>query len=109
VAEEAQVVKWTYAARADFLEALEYIIEESPAAAGSFLQEVEAAAASLIHSPHRGAAVRELEIPALRQIVVGRYRLVYQVEEGGVAIVRLIHGSRDFRAAWRNAPSSAKE
>ena len=105
MAEEAQAVKWAYAARADLLEALGYIIEQSPTAGVTFLREIEAAAASLIHSPERGALVRELDFPDLRQMVVRRYRLIYRVEEGGVAVVRLIHGSRDFRAAWRKPPS----
>jgi len=102
VAEEAQAVKWTYAARADLLEALEYLTEQSPNAAESFLAEVETAAASLTHFPRRGAIVRELDFANLRQIIVRRYRLVYRVEEDGVAVVRLIHGSRDLRTAWRN-------
>jgi len=39
--------------------------------------------------------VRELDNPNLRQLVVGRYRLIYRVESGGVGIVRLVHGARD--------------
>jgi plasmid stabilization system protein ParE len=101
VVEEAQGVKWAYAARADLLEILEYLTEESPAAAESFLNEVETAAASLTQFPQRGALVRELNIPNLRQIFVGRYRLIYRVEKGGVGIARLIHGRRDLRNAWR--------
>jgi len=104
VAEEAQGVVWTYAARADLLEALEYLSDRLPAAAESFLTDVEAAAASLTRFPQRGAVVNELDFPNLRQLIVKRYRLVYRVDEGGVAVARLIHGSRDFRSAWRDRP-----
>jgi toxin ParE1/3/4 len=96
-----QTVRWAYRARADLLEALEYLAEESPQAATGFLDEVERAAGSLSEFPERGAVVRELENPNLRQLVVGRYRLIYRVESGGVGIVRLVHGARDFRQAWR--------
>ena len=40
-------VRWSLAARADLLEALEYIVEESPQAAADLLRQVEEAAASL--------------------------------------------------------------
>jgi plasmid stabilization system protein ParE len=100
-----QAVRWAYHARADLLEALEYLAEQSPQAAAAFLDEIERAASSLSEFPARGAEVRELENPNLRQLVVGRYRLIYRVESGGVGIVRLIHGARDFREAWRKRPT----
>ena len=96
-----QAVRWTYHARADLLEALRYLAEQSPQAAASFLDDIERAAASLAEFPERGAILRELEMLNVRQLVVGRYRLVYRVESGGVGIARLIHGARDFREAWR--------
>ena len=105
MAEEAQPVVWTYAARADLLEALEYLVEKSPDASAAFLADVEKLAASLAQFPHRGAVVEELEFENLRQVFVGRYRLVYRVEKGGVAVLRLIHGRRDFRDAWRKRPT----
>jgi len=96
-----QAVRWAYQARADLLEALEYLTQLSPQAAATFLDEVESAASSLVEFPERGAMVRELDIPDIRQLILGRYRLIYRVEHGGVAIVRLVHGARDFRRAWR--------
>lgn len=84
--------------------AVEYLAELSPQVAASFVNEVEKAAASLAEFPERGAIVRELEVPNLRQLIVGRYRLIYRVESGGVGIARLIHGARDFREAWRKRP-----
>lgn len=99
-----QKVRWAYAARADLLEALEYLVEHSPTAAASFLQQVDEAAQSLIQSPERGSRVREVDVPGLRQLIVGRHRLIYRVEEGSVGVARFIHGSRDFREAWRKPP-----
>ena len=87
-------IRWAYAARADLLEALEHIVEESPQAAWVFLQEVEAAAVSLGTFSERGTRVREVIAPDLRQILIGRYRLIYRVEAEAVGVVRLIHGAR---------------
>ena len=97
-------VRWAYAARADLLEALEHIVDESPQAAWDFLEEVESAAASLGTFPERGTRVREVIAADLRQVLVGRYRLIYRVEADAVGIARLIHGARDFRRAWLRRP-----
>ena len=68
----AKQVRWAFAARADLLEALEHIVDESPQAAWEFLEEVESAAASLSTFPERGTRVREVIAADLRQLLVGR-------------------------------------
>ena len=57
----------------------------------------EEPASSLDTFPERGARVREVIAEDLRQIMVGRYRLVYRVEAAAVGVVRLLHSARDFR------------
>lgn len=94
-------VVWSYRARADLLDALEYLAKQSADAAAAFLADVETAAQTLQEFPNRGTRVREIADAPLRQLFVGRYRLVYRVEPGAVGIVRLIHGSQDVRRAWR--------
>lgn len=42
----------------------------------------------------------ELDDPAIREVFVFRYRLLYRVEEAPVVVVAFVHGARDF-AAWR--------
>jgi toxin ParE1/3/4 len=97
-------VRWSFAARADLLGALEYLVEESPQAASDLLRLVEEAASSLGTFSERGMRVREVIAADLRQIVVGRYRLIYRVEAEAVGVVRLLHGARDFRTAWNKRP-----
>jgi hypothetical protein len=38
--------------------------------------------------------------PAIRELVVFRYRLMYRVEHVRVVVVAFVHGARDF-ATWR--------
>ncbi len=45
--------------------------------------------------------VPELGEEDVRELLLGRYRLVYEVFPKRVAVVRLIHASRDFQRAWR--------
>jgi plasmid stabilization system protein ParE len=44
--------------------------------------------------------VPELGEPTLREIFISRYRLIYEILEDRVAVLRIIHGSRDLLAAW---------
>jgi hypothetical protein len=44
--------------------------------------------------------VPELDQPAVRELVVGSYRLIYEISEGDVYVLGLIHGARDLAALW---------
>lgn len=44
--------------------------------------------------------VPELDDPAIREVFVFQYRLMYRVEETRVVVVAFLHGARDF-ADWR--------
>lgn len=48
----------------------------------------------------RGRIVPELNDPAVREVFVFRYRLLYEVGENRVTVVAFLHGVRDF-ATWR--------
>lgn len=48
----------------------------------------------------RGRVVPELEEPAVRELIVGSYRLIYEIEGADVHILGLIHGARDLVALW---------
>lgn len=48
----------------------------------------------------RGRVVPELEEPTVRELIVGSYRLIYEIEGADVNILSLIHGARDLPALW---------
>ena len=93
-------VVWTAQAREALIEALEYIAEDSRAAAERLLTDCLAAAASLAELSQRGHRIDEATDAEVRQLIVQRYRLLYEVTEAEIHILALIHGARDF-AAWR--------
>jgi plasmid stabilization system protein ParE len=43
---------------------------------------------------------------SVRELFVSRYRLIYEVFEDRVAVLRVIHASRDFLAAWKPKDST---
>lgn len=97
----AREVVWARRARSDFRLAISHIQADSPSAARSFASATIQASRSLSTLSERGRAVPELGQEEVRELLLGRYRLVYEVFPEKVAVVRLIHASRDFLKAWR--------
>jgi plasmid stabilization system protein ParE len=81
-------------------EVVAYISQDSPDRAGRVLTRALDTAASLSSFAERGRIVREVGDPALRQLLVYDYRLMYRVHEAHVVIRAFVHGTRDF-ATWR--------
>ncbi len=44
--------------------------------------------------------VPELEEPAVRELIVGSYRLIYEIEGANVNVLALTHGARDLVSLW---------
>ena len=93
-------VVWTEQARQALDEALEYIAQDSPEGARAVLEQALAAASALATLSERGRVVPEIGDPAVREVFVFRYRLLYEVATSEVRILGLLHGARDF-AKWR--------
>ena len=96
----ARPVVWSPRARSDARLALEYIRTDSPAAAERFAKALVAAARSLADLSERGRVVPELDDPQVRELFLARHRVVYEVFPDRVAVLRIIHASRDFAATW---------
>ena len=95
-------VIWTLQAQVMLDEAIRYIAEDSLPAAQRMLERALEAAASLATLSERGRIVPELETPAIREVFVGRYRLIYEVKETKIEVLAFLHGARDF-AKWQKA------
>jgi toxin ParE1/3/4 len=94
----ARQVVWTDPAWEDLEAAAEYIARDSEAYAAVFVEEMKTAATSLSGMAERGQMVPEIGDPAIRELLVRPYRLVYQVGDRDVRILAIIHGAR---RAWR--------
>jgi plasmid stabilization system protein ParE len=97
----AHKIVWTDPAVDDLEAAVEYIARDSEAYAASFAQSIVDAAESLGGLARRGRVVPEWGVSTVRELLVGRYRLIYELEAERVLLVAVIHGSRDLEAAWR--------
>jgi plasmid stabilization system protein ParE len=89
-------VVWTRGAQRELGEAVEYIAQDSAGAALRLRDDALTSARSLESLASRGRVVPEIDDPALRELLVHRYRLIYLVLPDSVEIVAFIHGARDF-------------
>lgn len=83
------------AARADLIEIGDFIAQDDPRRAASFVAEIEA--------KMRAAAERPMSFPArdelherLRSARYGRYLIFFVEQEDEVRVVRVLHGARDL-------------
>ena len=93
-------VVWTDQALQMVDEVLDYIAMDSPEGARSVLDQTLAAASSLATLAARGRVVPEVDDPAVREVFVFNYRLIYEVAPSEVRILTFVHGARDF-TKWR--------
>ena len=71
-----------------------YIAQDSRPAAERLLIQALEAASSLDVFSERGRMVPELDQPNVRQLLVHRYRLIYEVTPDEVQILAFVHGAR---------------
>ena len=97
----ARKVVWTDPAAADLVETVEYIARDSPAFAATLAKRVCDAGDSLSQGAERGRRFPDPEYPHLRELIIGPYRLIYQVEAKRVVIHGVLHGRRDVPSLVR--------
>lgn len=73
-----------------------YIAVDSPLYADLTVRRVVAAAERLKAFPESGRMVPERNSPDTREVVVGRYRVVYRRRVGTVEIATVFRGSQQF-------------
>ena len=84
-------VRFTPSARSEFLEALDYIRLDSPAAADGMLERSLEGLAPLADFQDSGRVVPEFPDLSYREVLVSPYRFFYRVADDGVWIVAVWH------------------
>lgn len=84
-------------ARSDLVEIWRYLGARGIRATGRVMQQIRARFQTLIEFPESGIRREELRA-GLRSFPVGNYVIFYFIIDGGVEIVRVLHGRRDIEA-----------
>ena len=92
------IVELTAAAEAD-LEAIgDYIAQDNPVRALSFVRELSRSCLELADMPEAWPAIPRYEHPGVRRRVHGRYLIFYRVAEGRITILQVLNGAMDVEA-----------
>jgi len=105
MATRVRPVVWAQSAYAALDEVVAYIAQDSRQAAVQVLERALNTAAGLGTLSERGRIVPELDDPAIREVFVHRYRLLYRIDADRVVVIAFLHGTRDF-ARWRENQDS---
>jgi len=87
-------IRFTPSARRQFLEGLEYIRQDKPAAASDFRRKAEAALGRLADYPESGRSIPEFPELPHREVVVRPYRFFYRIVGDTVWIVAVWHSAQ---------------
>ena len=90
------MVIWTKPARDDLKSIHDYIKEDSEFYAERVVELIVEKTESLPNFPRRGRKVPEFENDSIREIKVYSYRLIYEISNGDIIILTIVHSARDF-------------
>lgn len=105
----ARRVIWTEPALDDLDASAEFIARDSPRYAAAFVRRIRDASRTLTSMAERGRRVPEIRDEALRELLVGSHRLIYEVAGADVYILALVHGARDLEGLWESEPRSRSD
>jgi len=88
---------WTDGAAADIEAVREFISRDSPHYADLVVSRILKALQKVQHFPESGRKVPELNRPDIREVIVGRYRIVYRLKAEVVEVLTVFQGSRLLR------------
>ncbi|MHB8069471.1 MAG: type II toxin-antitoxin system RelE/ParE family toxin [Desulfobaccales bacterium] len=87
-------VRFTPAARKEFLAALAYIREDNPQAASRFRKRAEMVLSRLEQFPESGRIIPEFPELPYREVIISPYRFFYRLAEENIWIVAVWHGAQ---------------
>lgn len=92
-------VEWSPLALDDLDDVTRYIGKDSPYYAREMAERIFETTDRLTDFPLSGRAVPEADDPALREVIVQGYRVMYRVEAERVLVLAVMHSRRDLAQA----------
>ena len=89
-------LRWSVAAEQDLIGIADFVAKDSALYAVNVIERILSGAEKLEENPLLGRVVPEYEREDLRELIVGRYRLVYVARSDEVVIARVVHGAREL-------------
>ena len=89
-------VIWTEQTLARLIEIQDFIAQSNPAAAERLIRRIVERGGGLTKFPEMGRTVPELPGTGVREIIEGRYRIVYRIRAKGIQVLTVFEGHRQF-------------
>lgn len=89
-------VVWTDEAIGDLKSIHDYISKDSLNNAIRFSNKILDRTDILINFPKSGRIIPEFASESLRELIEGQYRIIYQIEDSLISIIRIHHSSQQF-------------
>ena len=87
-------VRWTHSAIAHLVAIHEHIARDSPRYASRMVDRITARTRQIGSFPLSGQSVPEYRDPAIREVIEGPYRVIYEVLNNDLRVLAMIHGAR---------------
>ncbi|MBF0518305.1 MAG: type II toxin-antitoxin system RelE/ParE family toxin [Nitrospirae bacterium] len=87
-------IKWSKDSLEDLKEICDFIAFDSPYYAAMLKERIFEMVEHISLFPEMGRSVPESEDPSVRELIYKSYRIIYEVKEGCLEIITIIHGSR---------------
>ena len=85
---------WTQESLDRLIEIEENISKDSPERAARFVEQIIGHAESLYDGPRKGRTVPEIANPDIRELLFGKYRIVYRLNQDSVELLTVFEGHR---------------
>jgi len=89
-------VVWTQTAIGHLTSIYDYIAHDSPRYAQRVVDRITARSRQIGRFPQSGQMVPEFADPSVREIIEGRYRIIYESGRHAVHVLAVIHAARDL-------------
>ena len=87
-------LQWTRAAKADLIHIKAYIAQFAARTANAYVRRIRERCRTLTRLPFAAPIVPEYQDASIRETFFGSYRIIYQVEQDRVIVLRIFHGAR---------------
>lgn len=91
-------VFWTETAVQHLSAIYTYIAQTSPAYAQRMIDRLTRRSEQIAKFPASGRVVPEFQIPSIREVVEGSYRLIYCIKHEQIEILAVLHGSQQLES-----------
>jgi plasmid stabilization system protein ParE len=92
------MLEFSSEAENDLEQIADYIAQDDPRRALSFVQELRSKCEALLVAPNSFAFVPRFKHHGIRRRVYGNYLILYRAESEKVVIIHILHGATDYGA-----------